>query len=194
MGIEFRAQDHSYRLNGVAVPSVTQIIKPLYDFSYVNKKVMQSAQDFGTAVHETCDLYDKDDLVIDTLDVNLRPYLDAWIKFKKDFCVKDGAPSEMIVHSELHRYAGTLDKIFWYNKKHYIVDLKTSVLDYRQTRVQLSGYKIAAQEMKLIPRKSEEFTVRLRGDGDYRVGKACSFIDEVCFLSLINVNRWQNEK
>lgn len=190
--VKFDAEDHSYRIDGKIVPSVTKIIQPLYDFSRVPRDIMERAQAFGTAVHDACDLYDADDLVIDTLDPAIKPYLDAWIKFKTEFNIKD-AKSEIIVHSEKYQYAGRVDNIFRCSNRWVLVDKKTCTSEYKQTRVQLAGYKIAAVEMGLLPKKCDVYSVRLLGDGRYKVGQDIKFKDEICFMSLLNVWNWNNE-
>lgn len=67
---------------GKSLPGVTQIIgeaglKPSYDSGTTYY------MDLGEAIHKLLELYDKDDLG-EYLPA-YQPYLDAWIKFKKDY-------------------------------------------------------------------------------------------------------------
>lgn len=191
--VKFDSALHEYRIDGKVVPSVTQVIKPLYDFSRAPKDIMERAQAFGTAVHLACDLYDADDLFIDTLDPAIKPYLDGWIKFRTELDIND-AKSEILVYSEKYRYAGRVDNIFRRGNMWVLVDKKTCTSEYKQTRAQLAGYKIAAAEMGLLPKKCDVHSVRLLGDGRYKVGQDIKFKDEICFMSLLNVWNWNNER
>src|SRR5690348_16409857 len=80
----FEPDNHVYTVNGIVVPSVTQILEPLVDFSKIPAAVLEYAKLRGEAVHLACELYDQNDLDIDNLDTVIVPYLEAWIKFKAD--------------------------------------------------------------------------------------------------------------
>ena len=54
--------EHIYRFDGQRVPSVTQILEPLIDYSGVPNGVLQYAADRGTAVHLATEFYDDGDL------------------------------------------------------------------------------------------------------------------------------------
>lgn len=72
--------------------------------------------------------------------------------------------SELIVGSQLHRFAGTLDAIATINGKLTLVDFKTSKAIYPENFIQLSAYQIALEEYQQItPQK--RMVVRLPKDG-----------------------------
>lgn len=79
--LEFDSSSHTYRVGGVVVPSVTQILSPLVDFSMVTPDVLAAKAAIGTAVHLACELYDMDDLIEYDLDPVLVPYFEGWKKF-----------------------------------------------------------------------------------------------------------------
>ena len=80
----FNEDRHEYSLDGQRLPSVTQLLAPLVDYSKVPKDVLERAQQLGTAVHRMTELFDNDDLDEDSLSDELRPYLAGWIKFRAE--------------------------------------------------------------------------------------------------------------
>lgn len=72
---------HLYRIDGVIVPSVTQVLSCLSDFRFVDEDVMRRAQAFGKAVHLMAQLYLEGRLDEDTLDEGLRGPLEALKKW-----------------------------------------------------------------------------------------------------------------
>src|SRR5690606_20318453 len=80
----FEPDNHEYRHRGVVVPSVTQILGSLVDMSAIPQDKLEYARARGQAVHLACELYDQDDLDMASLDEVIVPYLEAWIKFKKE--------------------------------------------------------------------------------------------------------------
>lgn len=53
---EFDPVAHRYTLDGRVLPSVTQILRGLDDFSHVPARVLERARDRGTRVHSACNL------------------------------------------------------------------------------------------------------------------------------------------
>jgi hypothetical protein len=188
----FDEKDHSYRLDGVIVPSVTQVLKDISSFSF-DTDIMARAAAFGTAVHKSCELYDKDDLDVDSLDVSLRPYLDSWIKFKKE----TGFIPSMIearVFSEKYRYAGTLDRVGVMQGKEVLIDIKTGV-PVPSIGLQLAGYEIAAKETFSdfdFPKTIRRAACFLSATG-YKLKEYKDNNDHAIFLSYLNIYNWRNK-
>jgi hypothetical protein len=129
---------HRYTLDGVVIPSVTQIMKPLYDFSHVNQDVLRRAGDFGTAVHKTIELYLADDLDEDSLDENLlNPFLafKAWQADNYGIDL-DGARIERFGYHKKLKYAGTPD----IETDHFIIDIKSRKCNPLTDGIQLAAY------------------------------------------------------
>src|SRR4051794_27239936 len=100
---------HEYRLDGRRLPSVTQVLAPLVDFSMVRKDVLERAQALGTAVHRMTELHDNDDLDEESLSEELRPYLAGWKKFRAE-CQFEPVTVEHRMSHPVYRYAGTSDR------------------------------------------------------------------------------------
>lgn len=129
---------HRYTLDGEVLPSVTQIIKPLYDFSAVPDGVLQRAADFGTAVHKTVELYLKDDLDEDSLDEPLYNCLLAFQAFEADhYDIFDETPVvEQIGYHPKLKYAGIPDLAF----PSRIIDIKSRKVNMFTDSIQLAAY------------------------------------------------------
>lgn len=186
---------HTYTLDGVILPSVTQIIGSLYDFSRVDPDLLERASEFGNHVHTACELDDEGDLDYPKLDPALRPRVNAWRAFKQTTKFKV-AINEGIVHSKKFRYAGKLDRFGILCKgptcRQAIIDIKTCTDLNDAIGLQLAGYEIAAREEGLITGRScARYAVQLRGDGTYRMCEYKDASDANYFLSFLNCHRWR---
>ena len=182
--ITFDEATHTYYVDGVKVPSVSEIIAPLRDFSGIDPEVLRKAQDRGKAVHKACELHDLGtlgDLGPDA--AVIEPYLKAWLKFS-------GSDWEWIsieeikYHSKLV-YCGTADRIGIYRGEHVCgVDIKATAKSHAATGVQLGAYELLWGEPF-----HKRIGVRLKRDGTF---EATEYPDEtVTFRSLLNVWKWK---
>lgn len=142
MALEFDEEKHLYMLDGVELPSVTEICRFLSFDTAVNAKpwLRDAAAARGTRVHEWCMLYDYDELDFSDIGPYEMGYVQAYLSFLRDY-----RPEwELIEHpigSDRLGYAGTLDRYGVIDGKTAIVDLKTtSVLRKVPLAAQLAGY------------------------------------------------------
>lgn len=182
----FDEENHIYTLDGVRVPSVTQILSELSDFSKVNPILLEKAQLFGTATHRACHLADIGDLDMESLDPALLPYLKSWQKFKKDFGITRFLEIEKQVYSKQQRYAGCLDRLT-YNLA--LIEIKTSTSIPITTGLQLIGYQTAYREMTKI-RIKRRLCVQLL-EGTYKLQEYKDKTDKTAFLSCVNLYHWK---
>lgn len=135
---KFLENEHVYLLNGEVLPSVTQILKPLHDFSAVPADVLERACRFGTAVHKTIELYLAEDLDEDSLDEPLYNCLLAFKAFQADhYDIFEETPViEKIGYHPKLKYAGTPDLDF----PSRVIDLKSRKVNMLTDAIQLSGY------------------------------------------------------
>lgn len=134
---------HRYRLNGVMVPSVTQLMEPLSATEYgtVSERVLKQAAERGTSVHNS--IKDFIRYGINTVNEDFAGYMDAfetwWDKAKPE-----AIGTEVRIYHKIMRYAGTLDLIAMIDGKVTLVDYKTtSRVISKNCRVQLEGYSLA---------------------------------------------------
>jgi hypothetical protein len=152
---------HTYTLDGVRLPSVTQIINRVlpYDFN-ASEWHMQR----GSATHRACELLDNASLDWLTVDPEILPRVKAWEAFRRDMPMEIVAVEERLAHSGL-RYAGTLDRIFRRDGKMICADIKNSVS--AQVKIQLAFYSLLWTHNKKQTIDSA-VAVGLTEDGAYR--------------------------
>lgn len=192
--IEYNDERHEYKLGGVIVPSVTQVIQPLGpDFSFVQDDILERASHFGRAVHAATQQDDEGTLDEPSLSVPLIPYVAAWRKFKDVFGVKI-LRNEEVVYSEPWRVAGRLDRMATIlGKSLVLVDIKTSATLHRVTGVQLAGYETCVRDLGFILRREKvlRIAVRLLESGDYQIKKYEDESDKSAFVACVQLFHWR---
>ena len=102
----FEEAEHAYYLDGVRLPSVTQILKAegFIDARFYD----EHSRERGRIVHLACEYDDLGELDDDSLDPEIAPYVEAWRRFKQEsgFVI---ASVEVPLVSTKHRYAGKPD-------------------------------------------------------------------------------------
>ena len=186
--LTFDEASHTYRWSGKKVPSVTQILSPLQDFSMVNKEVLRRAQLLGTYVHRTTELYDQDDLDFDLLPDEIRPYLDAWIKFRSECEFVPDTIEKRYYHPQLG-YSGTSDRTGLVRGRMAVIDIKKMEILSPVTGIQLAAYKELhnLHGAKILDR----YALGLRKDGTYRLQPYTDATDFSAFVSLLTIKNWK---
>ena len=110
---------HIYRIGDRRIVSVTQALSILDDRWKVDPWYLER----GRLIHLATAYFDRDELDESTVDEKIRPYLDAYVKFRED----TGFIPTHIEHKLFHPsyfYAGKLDRVgnFGYD---LLVDLKS---------------------------------------------------------------------
>lgn len=159
--LKFYDEGHRYELDGVEIPSVSEISRFASREVYgndISKYVLDKACERGTAVHKATEELDK------TGKCEISPeyveYLNAYVKFRKDFNIKEYTYIEKPLADEETGYAGTLDRVYVIDEdfakavkkhcktdisncigKYAIIDLKTSNTVKKQlAQIQLPAY------------------------------------------------------
>ena len=179
--LRFNAEKHQYLLDGVVLPSVTQVLRSvgLINFSGIDQEILNRASALGTAAHQACHYDDLGDLDESTLDHHLKPYLEAWRAFRGDMLFY--SIEQPLCHPD-YGFAGTPDRIAGKT----IIDIKTSSVVYPWTGLQLAGYSILAD----IP-TARRLAVQLKPDGKYSVTEYTDRNDRACFLSCLAIYNWK---
>lgn len=183
--LTFDAEKHEYRVDGQVVPSVTQILRPLMDFSFVRPDVLQAAADFGTAVHRACELDDLGDLDMEKLDPALAPYLVGWRMFCAEHACKWEAIEQQILHGSM-RYAGTLDRAGLVKDKRAVVDIKSGTSLTPTVGPQLAAYARAYDPQGAL---LDRLAVRLY-PGGYELKAYTDPSDWPTFASLVTIRQF----
>lgn len=162
--LTFEERRHIYRLNGIEIPSVTTLMKPLSAEVYgdVDPDVLDKAARRGTAVHNATENYAKFGIM--DIEPDYEPYLMAFVKWwKRNNPVLLG--SECRVYHKQLGYAGTSDLLCLIGDQVVLVDYKTSYqVNSMLCAVQLEGYDRAWEShgVKIDERK----ILHLKRDGN----------------------------
>lgn len=197
--LTFKPESHEYFYKKDKFISVTTALKEvgLIDLSKVPADILERALLFGTAIHKTTELYDKDNLNEQTLDPGLVPYLEAWKKFRLESGVKF-VHIEDPIYSERYRFAGTPDRIGYIKGILTVLDLKSGADINPVFALQLAGYEIAYNEnVKQVKDKvRQRLIIRLCEDGSYKLPPKNFFrpSDDTAFLSIINFINWKKTR
>lgn len=175
----FDESTHTYTLNGIVIPSVTEICAPITCGKYPPVGVVQQAAARGSRVHELCALYDMDALP-DEIESDLVGYVKAWAAFCRDY-----KPVWQYIERPLlgeldagQPFAGTLDRIGVIDGFNRVVDIKTTSNLDRPAKVslccQIAGYEWLADLNDTPIASGYGMGVQLFNTGNYRVHDAYS--------------------
>lgn len=170
----FDEATHTYTLDGVVIPSVTEICAPITCGKYPPVGVVQQAAARGTRVHELCALYDMDALP-DEIEAELVGYVRAWAAFCRDYkpvWKHIELPLYGVIDTDLP-FAGTLDRIGEIGGSTMVVDIKTTASLDRPAKValceQIGGYECLADLNGIDVSFGAGMGVQLFENGNYRV-------------------------
>lgn len=192
--IEFDEANHLYFVNGKPMPSVSSILAPLVDFSRVPPETLEYARQRGTAVHRATELHDLGTLDEESVDEAVRPYLEAWKRFRKE----TGFVPKLIEHrvySEYYGYCGTIDRQGYMTELKgsplAVIDIKTPVQLGQVVGVQLAAYQEALRSEGI--QADLRFAVQLRSDGNYRLTPYVDKSDFSVFVALLTIKNWREK-
>lgn len=183
--LKFDPETHAYTVDGRSVPSVTEVLSIVHDFSMIPPDVLAAAAEFGQHVHEACDLSDRGELDEQALDPALLPYVSAW----RAFLAESGAvviASELRVYNERLGYAGSPDKVLAWRNRIVIPDIKTTAIVPYLVGAQSAAYAAAYREMNRGGKLPDRYCIHLK-DGKYRVHARRDPADFSNFISCLNV-------
>jgi hypothetical protein len=146
------------------LPSVTQIINPLNDFSGIPPDDLARKCELGIQFHKAIDLYLIDDLNFDRLDPDLLKPMSAFVSWWEQVVCRPTIifVEEPMYHKSL-RYAGTADLI----TETTIYDFKLRPYKGVTDILQLEGYK-----HMLPPGKRDRWVVCFDLEGNMKMHRA----------------------
>lgn len=198
----FDAPTHTYRVSGLLVPHITEIVPSNYD--HVPPDRLEIARLRGTAVHKATELYDLRRLNWLTFDQRLNGYLEAWIKFKNTYEVEfEDCDVERRLYHPVYRYAGTGDRPrSWVcppgiNRRRVLttIEIKSIAKMDENVDIQTAG-QFCAENYRArkvgLPEIEERLGVQLKPDGNF---KAIFYdehkLKERVFLSYLTTLNWE---
>lgn len=166
---------HSYYINDVPVPSVTQIVDVITatERPPAVSPMVSQAMRRGTAVHGYCECLDYG-IEPDEIDIEpeLAGYVRSWLDFKRDFR-PEWRFIEKALYSEESGFAGRLDRFGVIDDIPYIADIKTTTSFDRISKIalacQLYGYWRLLKENGYDVMTARCIGVQLHSNGKYTV-------------------------
>ncbi len=154
----------NHTLGGISIPSVTQIISPLSDFSKIPIEILERKTILGQEFHEAIRLHLLDDLRFDSLDSDLTKPMDAFVEFwrYKEFPMK-GFMIEIPMHHKTLKYCGKPDLV----TRTHIFDWKLRPFKPVTDILQLEAYK-----HMLPPGKRDRWTVCFDLEGNMKMHRS----------------------
>ena len=182
----FDEEKHIYTLDDVELDSVTGILTAE---GFIDTRFYDEwSRTRGSYVHEATHLYDRGELDEDALDPQLRPYLDAWIRFKEEARFRVLRSEEPVFHPILF-YAGTPDKTGFFDEKLVaIIDIKSGKAE-SWAAVQTAGYAGILEARNKA--RFKRFALELREDATYKLIPHEDRQDTAIWLSALAVHNWK---
>lgn len=144
--LEYIDDTHTYLVDGVIVPSITQLLKPKFGkkYEFVNNRVLAEAAKKGTYVHQCIEDYCKLGTDVDDCK-ELQNF--KFLKKQYGFDVIDNEVPVILFDNEEPISAGRMDLVLKIGDDVGIGDIKrTSALDKEYLTYQLNLYRLAYQQ------------------------------------------------
>lgn len=194
--LTFSAPDHVYRLHGVTVPSVTQVLRATgyITFDGVPPHRLEAARARGERVHRALQFLLEGDLDDASIDDEVRGYLTSAERYLRLY-IRRVVAVERRVFSLRHGYAGTVDLVAVHTDGSLSIDdFKTGQPDDVAADLQTAGYLGAVLEMReqdpevsvLLAGYSPPImrrSIRLFGDG--RIARESPYVDTFDFARFL---------
>lgn len=190
--VEFDEPSHTYRVNGVEYPSVSTVLGHFMDFARVPRDVLERKRQIGRATHKAIELYEADELDADTVDDDVMPFLESWIRFRTIKPLRVVA-TERIVYSKKHRFAGRLDLVVEFLDEPgvlWVLDGKAVYTISPATALQVAAYREAWNE-------NEPIKIAKRGALQFKPNGAQAELypytdrnDFNYYLNSLNCHKW----
>lgn len=143
--VEFIEETHTYLINGVIVPSITQLLKKKFGgkYKYVNSDLLKKSAELGTKTHKAIEDYCRYGIEDDSKELRNFKFLQKHYNFS----VKDNEVTVILFKEDKPISAGRLDLVLEIDGKIGGGDIKrTSTLDKEYLAYQLNLYRIAYKQ------------------------------------------------
>ena len=143
--LEYDDETHIYYVDGVIVPSVTQIVKFAYPSTYadIDPMILKKAAELGTKMHKDIEDFENYKHVDSSIE------LDNYIKLKTYFKwqVKHNEIPVIIYNGDVPLCVGRIDQIININDELCVNDLKrTKEVHHKNLMLQLSLYALGYEQ------------------------------------------------
>jgi len=171
--LTFDSTSHVYRWNSRRIPSVTQTLEPLFDWSSIPPGILEHKRQVGIAVHHAIHLELSGGVDPATIHPDCLGYFEAWQRFRDENKFEPILTEFQVTSDELgeyYRYAGTLDQYGLLQGQPALIDWKTSMLlNIEAVGAQTAAYLKALKRMGLASLSDRRFALKLSKAGLYRL-------------------------
>lgn len=177
--LTFEEETHTYRVDGRRVPSVTQVLAPLFRWDLVPPETLERKRQIGNALHRAIHL-ELSGFTIDasTIDQSVMPFYNGWRAFRIE-CDYVPVLSEFRIHSLRSNYCGTLDSWGQLQGRPALIDWKTAAtIDHAAVGAQTAGYLMALAEQGIGSLADGRFALQLLPNGRYKLHRYVSVFDD----------------
>ena len=160
--LEYDDESHTYIVDGVIVPSVTQILAVKFGNKYaeIDATTLQRAAERGTAIHEAIETYCKTGIESAIREVHNFRFLQKHYGFN----VLENETPIIIIDKSIPKAAGRLDLVLDIKGETALADIKTTAtLDKEYLAYQLNLYRIGYMQSYCID-ISKLYGVHLKDD------------------------------
>lgn len=143
--LEYIDEIHQYLVDGLCIPSITQLIKIKFGNKYngISKEVLQKAANKGSEMHEAIELYEKEGKESDVPELRNYKFLKKHYKWE----VLQSEIPIILFKGDEPIAAGRLDQVIKIGDEKGINDLKrTSTFDKDYVALQTNLYRIGYQQ------------------------------------------------
>lgn len=140
--LTFKEDTHSYFLGDLPIPSVSEIIRPIYQKVYgkIDENTLNIASERGTRVHRAIEFISKYNFC--GIDNDISGYIEAYREFQNVHKSWKLLHSELQMYHKFLFYGMTLDQLYETPQGLVICDIKTTKVSHPNAwSVQLSAYK-----------------------------------------------------
>lgn len=141
--VEYFDDVHKYLVNGVIVPSVTEILEKIFPNKYKNvpRETLMRKANYGTIIHNYIEQYEKG-LITQELNYIQEASFRQYLKLKDKYSINVLEQEKIVNYKDI--YAGRFDMIANIGTDCCLCDIKTTAsLDKEYLSWQLSLYKYA---------------------------------------------------
>jgi hypothetical protein len=189
----FTADNHRYAVDGVAVPSVTQVlaISGLDDTTGIPLHYLERAAGIGSAVHKACHFLDEEDLELESLDPLIQGYVLAYQRFRAE----NNFEIELIEHRTIANvdglaYGMCVDRLGKLDGRTTVLELKTASKAQKWWGVQTAAYAVGLSDRYDFP-GLERVALHLAKDGTCKLIRHEDDGDYEVWWAALRVAHWQ---
>lgn len=185
--LTFEDGPHIYRVNGLIVPSVSTIIKPLSDSKYsgIRDRTLEKAARKGTSVHNAIENWIK--YGIEDIPSDHIGYFDGFMRWF-DKAKPEIVGSEIRLYHKIKMYAGTIDNLSYIDGLLTLIDYKTTAtISDMLCGVQLEAYAHMLDCFGIKVQRKQILHLKKDGKFDVREYPAQDALRWLTFGSLKNV-------